>query len=135
MKSKVKSTGFEVSGMDGVKDPLLVRINKSIDDHKDAIVVTCVIILVAIILTIFGAGFYWAIVADNVSQPTISSGIVVGKEDYVYRGKQYYALEYEGVNEDGQRETRKDYVTAITYSEYNIGDTFNRENHTFTHDQ
>lgn len=125
---KDKSTGFETG------EPLITRINKSIDDHKDVIVVTCVIILVAIILTILGAGLYWAIVTDTVMPPTISSGIVVGKEDYVYKGKQYYALEYEGVNEDGRKEKRKDYVTAITYSEYDIGDTFNRENHTFTPD-
>ena len=120
------------SKTNGFSDSNIERINKSINNHIDVIMIICIVVVVAIVLALFSAGLYWAVVtSDDAKQPTISSGIIVGKQDYVYRGRQYYVLKYEGVNKDGKKETRQDYVTSVTYSTYDIGDTFNRDEHTF----
>lgn len=115
-----------------VKAPLIERVNKSINAHIIAIMITCITIVTAMVLALLSAGIYWAVMtSDDTKPPTISSGIVVDKQDYVYRGRQYYVIKYEGINEDGEKETRQDCVTSVTYSAYDIGDTFNRDEHTF----
>lgn len=68
----------------------------------------------------------------NVTEPTITSGVVVEKTDYVANSTKHgatevYLITYEGKNSEGIEERRTDRVTMFTYGQYEVGDTFERE--------
>ena len=58
----------------------------------------------------------------------ITSGTVIDKQDYVIqRGKEHidnYVITYENVNDLGEKQEQKAYVTYYTYTKYNIGDWY-----------
>ena len=89
--------------------------------------------LFGIVFIIFSCMLVWIMMQDiNGINSTITSGVVVEKTNYVtsnkfWRGDDVFSITYEGKNADGVQERRTDRVTQYTYSQYEVGDTFERD--------
>lgn len=105
--------------------------NTSYDNGSrlDNIIKILAAILIIIIIITAGTLIYKSIDRhihpENYEQP-ISTGIVIDKKDYIRNHKDVYEIIYKGTDEYDHTVIQTQRVTAATYLQYNIGDTFGK---------